>query len=475
MQRNEPVDLTLEKAVLSLTQDWPTPRAMAALTSTGWAPGANGPAPLASAAQISGLSRESVRRARDRLYEGLRTDPQVRGCAEVLSTYLTAENPADAGPDSSQAGARATLSGMVSSPERFALAVETLTSAGLLAPGTGRAARDATFDMAAAVRAELADGRPRGLEDLTEKLGSAPLAVQVAVRALVDDGRARRLAGAGSSGTWIVLDDPDSTACRAVRRLVTMTGPLPWADLLTAWASGGGRPPHRPLPTNVDVLTAWLAPVPGLSIRASDALGGQPVVEAVDPPVDLDRTSDFLLRAIGQRPGGLGRAELLEAATRDGLRPANVAAALTYHPAVRKVGRGQWALRTSPDHGRDLAALVGEQPPVVAPRRARYRPVTFTWAPDGQLLLEFSAPSGPSPVLAVPSAVAPMLEGRELPLSSPPREVTGTLVIRGARAWGFGPLMRDLGTTPGQRLQLSCDLVVRTATLITAPPRKDTR
>src|ERR1700754_3442529 len=37
-----------------------------------------------------------------------------------------------------------------------------------------------------------------------------------------------------------------TATARALRRLLTMTGPLPWDETLTAWARAGGKPPYSP-------------------------------------------------------------------------------------------------------------------------------------------------------------------------------------------------------------------------------------
>ena len=40
----------------------------------------------------------------------------------------------------------------------------------------------------------------------------------------------------------------DHATARALRRLLTMTGPLAWDEVLSAWARAGGRYPYGPLP-----------------------------------------------------------------------------------------------------------------------------------------------------------------------------------------------------------------------------------
>lgn len=74
-------------------------------------------------------------------------------------------------------------------------------------------------------------------------------------------------------------------------------------------------------------------------------------------------------------------------------------------------------------------------------------------------------PAGPSPVIAIPSALAPMLSDRQLTLSTADGSGHGVLTIRDARAWGFGPAVRHLSAEPGQRMTLTCDLVEGTATV----------
>lgn len=486
MQAPEPVDVVLEDVALSVTANWPSAWRCAALAVAGWGTNATSGVTLAVAAAASGASRESARRARDRLAAVMRTNVRVEECASRVQDFL-AHDAADLGEASVElVSARAALAGVVSSPDRFDQVMRTLHAIGYLAlvsvttdarSGQRRVITDAPAATRTAVAAELADGRPHALLDIASAIGGATAEqTRAAADELVAQSVARWLVVPGHTSVWLTLASgpaAGSPSGRAVRRLLTMTGPLPWVDLLAAWSRGQGRPPYVPLPTEVAVLTAWLAQMPGLRIRPSKELDGQPVVEAVPPDVDLDRTSALLQLALGPRPAGLSRAELLEAATNAGLRSSSVAAALTYHPAVTNVSRGRWALRTSPEQPRFAASADEPQAPAVRrAARARSRPTTYTWSATGELLLQFSAPSGPSPVFAVPSAVASILEGRELPLAVPGKPAAGTLTVRNARAWGFGPLLATFARAPGDRFDLACDLLVGTATLMPAQTRK---
>lgn len=489
MQTADPVDVVLEDVALGVTEDWPSGWRRAALAVAGWGPSATSGVSLASAAAAFGGSRETVRRARDRLSAAMRKDVRVEECASRVQHFLEHEAANLTDLSVELVSARAAAAGVVSSPDRFDHVIRTLHAVGYLAlvnlatdAHTGRrwVVTDAPAATRTVIAAQLADGRPHTLLELPPMIaGSAQSQIQAGGDELVAQGVARWLDVPGHPLTWLTLASEvafESQSVRAVRRLLTMTGPLPWVDLLAAWSRGQGRPPHRPLPADVAVLTAWLAPMPGLRVRSSKELDGQPVVEAVPPDVDMDRTSALLHRALASEPAGLSRVELLEAATNAGLRGSSVAAALTYHPAVTNVSRARWALRTSPDQPRFAAPADEPQTPSVRrPARARGRPTTYTWSAMGELLLEFSAPSGPSPVFAVPSAVASILEGRELPLAIPGKPATGTLAVRNARAWGFGSLLATFAPSPGDRFDLACDLVAGTATLGPAHARKAPR
>ena len=103
---------------------------------------------------------------------------------------------------------------------------------------------------------------------------------------------------------------------------------------------------------------------------------------------------------------------------------------------------------------------------MVAPvRRSHARPTTYRWSPAGELVLNVSVPSGPSPVISVPKAIADILEGRALPLSTPRRTRTPSLPSAIPRRGGSGRCLVVAGLTPGQRFDLTCDLIAGTATL----------
>lgn len=256
------------------------------------------------------------------------------------------------------------------------------------------------------------------------------------------------------------------TTVRALRRLLTMTGPLAWDEVLSAWARAGGKHPHIPLPTDIASMREWAREVGGVIVTPDEDWDGL-VTVLVEHPERLDKVSKFLYGALRGQAAGIDRVALLEAAESAGLKATTIATALSQHPAVMRLGRGTWALRGQ-RHSQSL-----ESRPVPTPRNVdRSRPTTFSWAADGTLVIEFSIPRGPSPVVAVPKAVADLIEGREFLPDGP--SVARRITIGKARLWGFGPLVSEQGLTGGQRALLSFNLLAGTASLMPAE-RKDPR
>lgn len=250
--------------------------------------------------------------------------------------------------------------------------------------------------------------------------------------------------------------DSPATA-RALRRLLTMTGPLPWDEVLNAWARAGGRPPYSPLPADIALMRTWASEAGGFSVSAPDS-GGRPLTIASVLPEELDLVSQFLLDALRDQPGGVARSGLFEAAAGAGLKPTTIATTLSTHPAVRRVGRGMWALRG----GRQEAA--GEPARVAEPRRARRpRPTTFAWSADGSLMIEFSVPRSPSPVVTVPKAVSEFVEGREFRVDEGEKPMR--VAVGNARLWGFGPQLSELRLPVGARATIALNLLAGTATI----------
>lgn len=248
--------------------------------------------------------------------------------------------------------------------------------------------------------------------------------------------------------------DSPATA-RALRRLLTMTGPLPWDEVLSAWARARGKPPYSPLPTNVAKVHSWAGRAGGFTITAADGAVGRVIVGAVLAE-KLDRVSQFFLDALREEPGGVDRNVLLELAEASGLKPTTIATTLSMHPAVIRVGRGKWTLRGS------RPKRSSESAHGIEPRRTtRAHPTSFTWGADGALLIEFSIPRGPSPVVAVPKAVSEIVEGREFGVDGGEKPMR--IAVRNARLWGFGPLLSELGLHGGARVTIALDLLAGTA------------
>lgn len=244
---------------------------------------------------------------------------------------------------------------------------------------------------------------------------------------------------------------------RALRRLLTVTGPLSWDEVLSAWARARGKPPYSALPADAATMREWAKTAGGFTISSADLTGKPPVIGVVSPE-ELDQVSQFLLEALGAEYGGLDRNALLDRAEAMGLKRTTIATALSAHPAVTRLGRSTWALRGQRRRRPSGPSRIAE------PRRTlRARPTAFTWDTDGSLLIEFSAPRGPSPVVAVPRAVSNIVEGREFAVGTDdtPMRVT----VRNAKLWGFGPLLSKLSLPAGTRVTIALDLLAGTATI----------
>jgi hypothetical protein len=252
--------------------------------------------------------------------------------------------------------------------------------------------------------------------------------------------------------------DSPGTA-RALRRVLSMTGPLPWDEVLNAWARAGGRPPYSPLPTDVATMRAWAADAGGFAVTDVDGRGGQVTID-VDQPEQLDQVGQFLLESMRGRPGGVERGVLLDLAKGAGLKPATIATTLSTHPAVMRVGRGLWALRGHDEGSSSVGSVAG-------PRRTeRVRPTSFAWGEDGSLRIELSVPHGPSPVVAVPRAVSQLVEGRDFVAEAGGKPIR--IAVRNARLWGFGPAISGMDLPSGARITIALDLLSSTATITSA-------
>lgn len=258
--------------------------------------------------------------------------------------------------------------------------------------------------------------------------------------------------------------DTPATA-RALRRLLTMTGPLRWDIVVSAWSRAGEKPPYSRLPADILSMRTWASEAGGFSVTGGDA-GVRPVTIAVVLPEELDQVGQFLLDSLRERPGGVDRSELLELAVVAGLKQTTISTALSIHPAVIRVGRGKWALLGKPRESSGKPAIIVEHR-----RTRRARPTTFSWGADGSLLIEFSIPLGPSPVVAVPKAVSEFVDGREFRVKEGEKPMRVT--VKNARLWGFGPLLSELRMQRGARATITLNLLTGKAT-ITPTERKGT-
>lgn len=436
----------MRRAVDLASTNLPPSRRKAVLLVLGW----DGLAvSLVEAARVASASRETVRRDRDLVVAQLARDPAVVDAAAALQEMLVGMGNCTVSEFASAAyDAQLMLDKDATSAVLTTLrASRQLPAVRATATARGKDLLDVDPDAGNRERAllELADGTPRDLTDDAD-LTAALVALEVL-------GKVQLL---GVSKTWVCLAPSAGAAPgqRALARLVTMTGPLAWTDLLAAWARAGGRSPYVALPPQVDVLADWVRLAPGVRVH-EEPVGTQAGVEAL-AAASLDRTSQFLHATLAAHPGGMPRGELLLAAEKADLRASGLAATLSRHPALIRTERGRWSLRP-PSWGLHPQSPVARGSPTA--RRRRARPTTFTWSPAGELMLEFSVPSGPSPVIAVPSAIARVLAEQRLRVRTPAGDEHGTLTVRDARAWGFGPALGHLHAEPGQRIRLTCDLV----------------
>lgn len=258
-------------------------------------------------------------------------------------------------------------------------------------------------------------------------------------------------------------DDRSPATARALRRMLTMTGPLPWDEVLNGWARAGGKPPHTALPDDANEMAGWVRDAGGLTVNAST--GDLPTVTVgVLTPEQLDRVSEFLLATLRDQPLGLERDVIVGRAEAAGLKPTTISTALSTHPALTRLGRGTWTLRGVREVPQP--ALMDDTP---RPQR-RPRPTSFAWGADGSLLIEFTVPRGASPVIAVPKAVAAVVEGREFDAHE--HGATARIVIRNAKLWGFSPLLTGADVHSGDRATIALNLIAGTTTLSPAN-RKD--
>ncbi len=286
--------------------------------------------------------------------------------------------------------------------------------------------------------------------------------------AAVEAQSAVELPGLYSRGRPCMSQAPVETpaTARALRRLLTMTGALAWDEVLRAWARAGGKHPYTPLRTDIESLRVWAQGADGLVVTPDHGQDG-PVTVAVETPEGLDQVSGFLYANLRGRPAGIDRVALLEAADSAGLRSSTIATALSQHPAVMRIGRRTWALRGQ----RDAESI--EATPIPSGRQAaRGRPTSFRWADDGSLVIEFSIPRGPSPVIAVPRAVAELVEGQDFVIGGHGRRAR--ITVGNARLWGFGPFVSEVGLSRGQRAQLLINLLAGTA-ILSPVDREETR
>lgn len=322
---------------------------------------------------------------------------------------------------------------------------------------------------AMALRAAGLDGRERAsLDSIAADSGVSRETVRRARNELLAaiDAQARDLKSlppySNLAPSGPVTDGAPATA-RALRRLLTMTGPLAWDEILAAWVRAGGKPPYTPLPKDVRSMRRWIESVDGLVVSTEVGMSS-PVSINVARAEKLDQVGQFLYDALHGHPGGVDRADLLAMAEGAGLKPTTIATALSQHPAAIRLGRGTWALR-----GRNDPVQRGSDALLTRRKARRPRPTTFSWGSDGSLNIEFSVPRGPSPVIAVPKAVAQFVEGREFAVEDVDRPAR--ISIGNARLWGFGPLVSELGLSAGQRARISLRLIASTAIFQDAEPK----
>lgn len=307
----------------------------------------------------------------------------------------------------------------------------------------------------------LTNGERESLEAIAERYGVSRETVRRARLALVRALDSNAAPAGAPSGPTPAPGLPDETVGRALRRLLTLTGPLAWDEILTAWSRARGREPYTPLPSTA--TPELLQRLGEISIVEAGRQGEQPIMAAAGRE-PLDRVGAFLHATLGTRSAGLDRTEIVASAAKHGLRASTISTALSQHPALVRLSRGTWGIR-----GSRVTAPSADAPLPARRKRTprRRRPTSFRWDPDGQLVIEFDVPTGPSPVIAIPRAVGEFLEGKAFVTDAQDR--SGTIVVAGLRAWGFGRELRDLDLSPGSRAELHFDLT-RERAHIQVPP-----
>lgn len=308
-----------------------------------------------------------------------------------------------------------------------------------------------------ALRALRLEGRSESLDAIAEEFGVSRETVRRARNLLIH--RVDRGGSDAPEAAAIVARAPEpmrhtgesQTRARALRRFLTMTGPLNLDEALSAWARASGKPPYTALPSSLSSLAEWFTEAGGLLIEDAP-----PIMLSVIEPEPLDQVSQFLVQALRDEPGGVDRLDLLDAAEAAGLKATTIATTLSSHPAIVRVGRGRWGLRGH------TAAIAPEQAVKARPTQ-RPRPTAFFWTPTGALQVVFTVPRGPSPVIAIPGPIVDIIDGREF--TAEQFGTVGRISIGNTKMWGFGPLLSGANLNSGDRAALTLNLIAGTATL----------
>ncbi len=475
-EREEALDGILESVVARLTEDWDPQRVCAARRVLG----IDAPLSVAAAAARCGGSRESARRAGQRLAAQLRDRAVAIPLIEHRALgWLVERAPilVDVAVD------EMVKAGLIGDRPGLVRTLRVLATAGLTCPVSlsddgervelaPRIAAGTAPAVAAAERL-LRHGAPVALGDLHGQLEQEAIdagSLEQLEAALLEAGAVRLLPPGIRGRRYLTsaVREPDALPVpRTLRRTLAVIGPLPWASLLAAWQRQEGLRSFVPLPVEPHVLRAWLEGLAGFCVDANQV--------GVDDPsrVILDRTTRVLVEVLDPFPVGIPRAEVLDRCEAAGLSRATVALALTYHPALAHAGRDLWRLRMNParESAGELPELDVEATPGLGKRgRGTHgtRAASYTWSANGALVLRAVYTGAPSPVLHVPAAIRELIQGRSFPLwiAGAPADVPPAMLrVRGSNAWGFGPLLGAAGIGRNDPIEIHCDLVTGTAKL----------
>ena len=271
----------------------------------------------------------------------------------------------------------------------------------------------------------------------------------------------RSAAGLWRLGDWwadIAVPVSSGRVVRDVARLLTAVGPLSADLIVSAWDRRRRQQGYVPLPPP-DVTAAWLGAHPDFT-AAPDGPSGAAALWQVITPVELDPTTATLVEVLRSHPDGMTRAGLRAQCLQAGMNAATFAVASSYSPVLAHPARDTWT-------------LVVQDPMTTLPARKprRLRPkgpgTTWTWAPDGALVVSTVVTRPENLVVSIPAAVRPLVEGRQFTLDGEQGGRGRQVRVSGGLSWGYHRFLTEAGAETGDRLEVrfhlaagSCDLRV---------------